>query len=109
MRYTRADNAVWLASARCCWKETAGGRLSRLRRSRLTRLLPEVLCAWLFSRGSAGAWELTASRQIIVWKVIRLARGRATALDAILSVLRDCERTGSTPGWICANYGSRAR
>jgi len=63
------------------------------------------LRAWLFSLSSAGAWEFTASgRQLIVWKVIRLARSRATALDAILSVLRDCERTCSTSGQTYANY-----
>ena len=34
-----------------------------------------------------------SSRQIMVWKVFQSTRDRATSLDAILSVLRDCERT----------------
>jgi nitrous oxide reductase len=55
--------------------------------------LREVLRAWLFSTSYAGAWELTAnSKKIMGWKVFQSTRDRATSLDAILSVLRDCER-----------------
>src|SRR6516225_1719682 len=46
-------------------------------------------------------------RRPMLQALIQLMRERATSLDAILPVLRDCERARSTSGRIWANYKSR--